>query len=354
MTTTAARSAYEARLRANRVFFLGAGFSAAAGVPLTVELLRRALSLFAADCPGIYSRVEGYALESLATDDKKLDVSRLSFSDLCTFLEFIELREYGGGERWSDNGSREKLALRFYLARTIVESTPDRNTIPDLYLEFAKQLQPGDFIISFNWDGLLELALDAVGKSYTYDRSNEDAITVSKLHGSVNWRLGEPQRLDGSAARLPWQKLDFGSGMMDRSLYSCSNLLNKRVWSHLQPLGEVDPYLALPGYGKAFDVRANAPLWYRPEFIFGLTHDVFIIGLSIAPDDFFVRSFFLSNLPYIQDYSGVPGRRVVVINPSDAVRTDYAFVLHRDYAEHWSEPFSLEHVARIKAAATGA
>jgi hypothetical protein len=206
-------------------------------------------------------------------------------------------------------------------------------------------------VISFNWDGLLEAALTAIGKPYTYDRQDESAIAISKLHGSVNWRLGEPLRLDGSPPKLPWQKLDFGSGMMHRSLYASSDLLRLETWDRFGPLGEVDPYLVLPGYGKAFDVRANAPLWYKPEFIFAFTHDVYIIGLSIAHDDFFVRSFFLSNLPFIDTYSGLPGRRVVVVNPSDAVHLDYEFVLKKGFTSVWNDKFNLDHVRRIAAGA---
>lgn len=338
-------------VRANRVFLLGAGFSAAAGVPLTQQLLEDALRRFSMECPGIYSRVEGYAQESIGQEDGPLDLATLNFSELCTFLEYIELREYGGGERWSEHGSREKLALRYYLAKTIVASTPTPDRVPELYREFAGILQPRDMVISFNWDGLLEAALTAVGKTYTYDRQDENAITISKLHGSVNWRLGEPKRLDARPSRLPWQKLDFGSGMMDRSLYAASDLLRLGTWARFGPLDEVDPYLVLPGYGKAFDVRANAPLWYKPEFVFAFTHDVYIIGLSIAHDDFFVRSFFLSNLPYIDSYSGVPGRRVIIVNPSDAVHRDYEFVLKRGFASVWNDRFNLDHVRRIAAGA---
>ena len=124
---------HEQLIRKNRVFILGAGFSAAAGVPLTNELLVEAMKLFAAECPGIYSRVENYALEAMGSKSEILVTADLSFSDLCTFLEFIELREYGGGERWSSQGSREKLALRFYLAKTIVKRTPSHRRMPDLY-----------------------------------------------------------------------------------------------------------------------------------------------------------------------------------------------------------------------------
>ncbi|HMV29738.1 MAG TPA: hypothetical protein PKE23_10155 [Anaerolineales bacterium] len=340
------RARFDKDIKANRVFVLGAGFSAAAGVPLTNELLQMAFTLFADECPGIYSRVEGYALESIAQEGD-LDVSRLNFSDLCTFLEFVELREYGGGERWSENGSREKLALRFFLAKALAACTPNGDNIPQLYIDFALQLQPRDIIISFNWDGLLEAALSAVGKKYTYDRSDDHAIAIYKLHGSLNWRLGEPKRLDGNPPKLPWAKLDFGSGMMDRHLYCTMDLLNRKTWQRFPPLSEVDPYLVLPGYGKAFDVRANAPLWYKPEFNFAFTHDVYIIGLSLAHDDFFIKSFFLSNLPYIQSYSGVEGRKVFVINPSSAVYSDYEFVLSTGYAEVWNDPFSVEHVKAI-------
>lgn len=343
------KATFAAEVRKCRVFVLGAGFSAAAGVPLTVELLNEALRRFAVECPGIYSRVEGYAKEAMGAASEALDIANLSFSELCTFLEFIELREYGGGERWSENGSREKLALRYYLAKTLVSRTPRPDAVPDLYREFAAQLHPRDMVISFNWDGLLEASLEAVGKKYTYDRSDDSAVTISKLHGSVNWRLGEPNVWGEPQRTLPWAQLDFGSGMMTRHLFAAKPLLEQAVWQNYHPLGEVDPYLVLPGYGKAFDVRANAALWYKPEFIFAFTHHVYIIGLSLAHDDFFVRSFFLSNLPYIDSYSGVPGRKIVIINPAPAAMVDYEFILRRDNVELWTEPFDISHVGRFAA-----
>jgi hypothetical protein len=341
------RESFAAEIHKCRVFILGAGFSAAAGVPLTVALLGEALQMFAAECPGIYARVEGYAKEATGATGTDLDLSHLSFSELCTFLEFIELREYGGGERWSENGSREKLTLRYYLAKALVARTPRPAAVPEMYRAFAAQLHPRDMVISFNWDGLLEAALEAEGIKYTYDRGDENAVTISKLHGSVNWRLGEPNVMGEPRRTLPWTQLDFGSGMMTQHLFAAEPLLDLSVWQNHRPLGEVDPYLVLPGYGKAFDVRANAALWYKPEFIFAFTHNVYIIGLSLAHDDFFVRSFFLSNLPYIDSYSGVPGRKIVIINPADAAKDDYAFILKRDNVELWNERFDIGHVGRF-------
>ena len=145
--------------RERRVFILGAGFSAAAGIPMTATLLSEAMKTFAAECPGIYERVCNYARDIQWEDSDGPDFSKISFSDLCTHLEFVELREYAGGERWSDAGSREKLTLRYYLAKTIVRITPTANEISDLYIEFAAQLNSGDIVITFNWDCLLEAAI---------------------------------------------------------------------------------------------------------------------------------------------------------------------------------------------------
>lgn len=336
----------------NRVFVLGAGFSAAAGIPLTNRLLQDAFKLFSIECPGIYGRVASYASDASCQDVESLDVDSLDLSELCTFLEFVELREYGGGERWSENGSREKLALRFYLAKAIANSTPTLETVPELYRLFASQLQPGDIVISFNWDCLLEIALKAVGKHYTYSsrmRARGDEIFIAKLHGSVNWRLREPRRLNGDALVLNWRKLDFGGAPQVPSMHCSADLLRRETWQQIQPLSEVDPYLVLPGYGKAFDVRANSSLWYKPDFAFDYTHDVYVIGLSLADDDFFVKSFFLSTLPYLNEFTETTGRRVVIINPAriDELSRSYEFVLRTGFAEIWNEPLDVSHVERI-------
>jgi hypothetical protein len=91
--------------RKRRVFILGAGFSAAAGIPMINTLLSEAMKTFKAECPGIYQRVCNYALDIQWDRENEPDFSHISFSDLCTHLEFVELREYAGGERWSEAGS---------------------------------------------------------------------------------------------------------------------------------------------------------------------------------------------------------------------------------------------------------
>jgi len=84
------RDHFEQYVKQNRVFILGAGFSAAAGIPLTEELLAGAMKKFSIECPGIYSRVENYAKECVGSAGNDLDLSTISFSELCTFLKSAE------------------------------------------------------------------------------------------------------------------------------------------------------------------------------------------------------------------------------------------------------------------------
>ncbi len=67
------RQWYEQYVKNNRVFILGAGFSAAAGVPLTDSMLKKAMSKFAVECPSIFERVDGYAKESMDSLESEVD-----------------------------------------------------------------------------------------------------------------------------------------------------------------------------------------------------------------------------------------------------------------------------------------
>jgi hypothetical protein len=260
---------------------------------------------------------------------------RAQLSDLCTHLEFVELREYAGGERWSEAGSREKLTLRFYLAKTIVQKTPSK--IPDLYLAFASQLSPGDIIVSFNWDCLLEAAIQQVGKKYTYTHE-DDHIKIWKPHGSINWRLGQVIRLGKEVNTLDWHAIGLAEGgLIEVDLYSSVDLLRAETWNLYRPLGELQPFLVLPGYGKAFDVRSIASLWYKPEFTFAACRDIYIVGLGLSLDDHFVRSFFLNNFP-------MRDRHTFVINPDSMAKDNYAFMLRDSNAVLLNEDFSADHV----------
>jgi hypothetical protein len=73
--------------------------------------------------------------------------------------------------------------------------------VPELYLEFVRRLELNDLVITFNYDTLLERALDAISKPYrlfsTRFKSvsefsgivdnSRDEVVILKVHGSIDW-----------------------------------------------------------------------------------------------------------------------------------------------------------------------
>jgi len=300
-----------------RIFFLGAGFSAGAGIPLTDTLLPEAARLFSCEANGLFQRVCDYA--------NQVDVDLMGapnaedFARLCTHLEFIELREHAGGERWSEDGSREKLALKFFLSKAIALNTPEDDSIPDCYLKFARSLTFDDIIVTFNWDLLLEKAIKKSGGEYCYNYE-EGKIHIVKLHGSINWINNEPRAMNRRKLDFNYRPLGFKDGLMKNEVYSSDDLHQKHHWETARSLiDQVKPLIVLPGYGKAFDVRLLSILWYRLEFLNIRSGGVSIIGLNVSEDDFIVESLFR----YL--FRGVfsNDRIINIINPDPSVNSRF-------------------------------
>ncbi len=72
------------------------------------------------------------------------------------------------------------------------------------------------------------------------------------------------------------------------------------------------------------------------------TH-VFIIGLSLAEDDFIIRSFLVDNLPGVS--SGKSDRHVVVVNPDANAQKNYAFAPNIDFRCQY---FDLSHIEEMQ------
>lgn len=325
----------------SRVFVLGSGFSAGANIPLTEELVDMALNLMEQELPSAYIAEQVRSFYDIAVADAAESDSTSIISKLCTLLEYNELREHGGGERWSSGGSQEKLALKFYLAKALTLRTPSPNEVPDLYVKFAQQLRKEDVVLSFNWDCLLEAALEKTGRAYSYEYSYKDYqaghIFIKKMHGSTHWRL----RQFKDHNKYSWQRIGDDTFEDIPPLFFSNSLRTPSAWHYQELFGEIEPFLVLPGFGKAYDVRFIAPLWYRPEMAFSLRKNIFIIGLSLAPDDFFIRSYFLCNLPHVV---GKIGGRLTVVNPDLNIERNFHFVGRSESTTFIPEPFSEKHV----------
>lgn len=130
--------------------------------------------------------------------------------DLEEFVGFLDIEHYlrlKGKDNWSAEGNQSQLMIRNAIARVLYDRTPTSPAdIPPVYLEFARRLTTSDYVLTFNYDLLLESALRAVNLPYrrfptryakvgtlsnTVD-DNRDELVLLKMHGSIDWFDREP------------------------------------------------------------------------------------------------------------------------------------------------------------------
>jgi len=97
-----ARSRDGNRVQEGQAFLLGSRVFGCCGDPLTGTLLQRAMDLMRSEITGIAERIDRHAEVCLNLFDVPVDYSVLRLDQLCTFLHFIERREYSGKECWSE------------------------------------------------------------------------------------------------------------------------------------------------------------------------------------------------------------------------------------------------------------
>lgn len=187
-----------------RIIILGAGFSKPAGLPMATELWQEIL----ARSEFLWGRANKFNEDldnyiAYRRDSEGILLSRDSI-DFEEFLGFLDIEHYlglRGSDTWSTDGNEGQVVVKTMIGEILSQHMPSPDTIPELYLEFARRLQPHDYVFTFNYDVLLERALDAVGKPYrlfpdryrtigkninTIDSSKEE-VTILKLHGSIDW-----------------------------------------------------------------------------------------------------------------------------------------------------------------------
>ncbi len=187
-----------------RVIILGAGFSKPAGLPLADELWREIL----ARSKNLWGRasmlnddLDAYIEYRKDCDGINLTRETVNFEEFLGYLDIEHYLGLRGKDTWSRDGNEGQVVVKTLIGEILAQRMVMIDRIPELYLEFARRLKPGDYVLTFNYDILLERSLDSIGKAYRLfpnrfksvsrysgivDSSKEE-IVILKLHGSIDW-----------------------------------------------------------------------------------------------------------------------------------------------------------------------
>jgi hypothetical protein len=310
-----------------RIFILGAGFSRAAGLPLASELwaeIRRRARSLTGRAKKFQQDLENYLEFRWRCDGVRLTEDQVDFEDFMKVLDIEHFLALRGSDTWSDDGNEGTMVVKWLLGQVLAERTPSRENIPELYLDFGRQLQPGDHVLTFNYDVLLERALDAVGKPYRLfpdryqavhedgsaivDLSHEDEeVVVLKLHGSIDWfdrrhhtAMEDEFRRQGATSdpthrvfnhmeELSVTKLDDGLRHPDDLMAQMYRVGNIRRLYEQGLCFLCAPWLLAPSIIKIVYAERLRDFWYGLQRGGFLNYGMAIIGYSLPPQDEYAR-----------------------------------------------------------------
>ena len=295
------------------VFILGAGFSKPAGMPLATELLPLLTEKLKLDEMQEWLNSLGQRLSWLDGNDGATTSFKVNIEQVFHYAHFdIEVhrlrqqleqvgRYDGPGTPWNQVESIS--AWLSYLEETLCDVIIEKERQADLasISRWAKPIDTDDSVLTFNYDTLVERALEESGKSWNHGigLENERGSPVFKLHGSIDWIVAHRS--------LPFSKFDLlfdkananrgedntGSVEDDYRLWRCRTQEQLQKWISGRDLQMV-PENALPkrvgitglgAYKQLHQVPGLGNVWARGMRSLYEADQAVVVGFSMSDYD---------------------------------------------------------------------
>jgi len=314
--------------REHDVFFVGAGLSVAMGLPNTAQLLdgvfelsRRSSRWQAERLEQRLDRAFRFFYPDAVNEGYRPDVVDF-FSALRTYLD-VGAGLPGGYK----DAPKLYRSLKLAIAELLLEKLRGAETQLQAGHPFLdRMLTPGNFVVTSNWDLLIEryakireipLRLSGTGGS--------DEVAVLKLHGSIDWCLGQHMRLTRPTADYAMlnERL-FGTRPYQPSLPARSKRTDVAVriraierWRYARSRMRThasEPHMVTMAYGKSGELGPLRPLWRDAYGALSRARRLEVVGYSMPPDDIEIRTLLRAGVQRGDDLD-----EVVVRNPSPDV-----------------------------------
>ena len=307
-----------------RIIILGAGFSHSAGLPLGSELFREVRQLAARKYGrdnSIEVDIRRYINYINITEGKRITDDSLDYEKFLGFLDVEHFLRFYGGDTLSDEGNSSQFLVRHGIAEILYQKTP--KIPPALYRAFVGRLNATDWVFTFNYDTLLESALEAEGIPYrlfphrfseigwslnVVDESKEEVVLL-KLHGSIDWydrAVYERKKKTMERCSVQYEIRDpvFGNNRVVEPVQITDGPRGEddplaKVYRvrHLEPLFESDilefcPLLLTPSQTKMLYISPLRDFWSGIYEVGGHNLSICVIGYSLPAYDEYARQGF--------------------------------------------------------------
>lgn len=284
----------------SNVFVIGSGFSASAGLPTLVNLFPEMMN----------PSNERGGENDIENIKKALLVLYPHFDDTSDsyppFEEYLSLASIMNDFNQTPNAASYIGSLRLLRdclcnkAQLANESTHLIKPIKAL----VNNLKPGDTIITFNWDALIETLLYENKLEFNYIGGNESSINILKLHGS-----------------LSWINLRSDLSIMHPDLFfrlsENENIYSTNDYSYVDTFDSLDeaPYIVPPISNKTpLESEFLRNLWYKAYATLSEADKIVSIGYSLPQNDLHARALMVN---------GCKSKEITIVDPDPSVAERY-------------------------------
>ena len=324
--------------RTESVYFLGAGFSKAFGLPNTAELLTEAHNLASENQHwGISKNLNARLLEAYKYfyPDEGSNF-RPPVGDFFTVLStYMDVGE-GLPQGFSDSKLLDE--LKFVIANIICNRLKhvDEN-LKDNHEQLDAIIQPGNTVITSNWDYLIERACVQRNVPFRLRRGESgSALTILKLHGSIDWTLKDN-------SKKPWGKSNYYSlydliaevsrhkNISGDKIGRCLAIETPTRGYQLVKGATSHPYMLTMARGKSESIAPLQEIWVDAYSALSRASSLEIIGYSLPDDDVEIRTLLRAG---VRRGSRFP--KVSVVNPAPDVHVRVRQQIHSKISSNYA------------------
>ena len=310
------------RLPRLRVFILGAGVSAACGIPVAKDIFRATMLRLLDAKTSAADEVHKVLRYLYPGFDAKLK----NYPNIEDFLNFLEMakrfnsEEFVRSEPYPEERIKkvEGIVLKA-LTAFLWESMESKDKLKPLHRFAEKEVSLGDVVITFNWDVSFEqtLYMDRKDPSFHYFYSrkiDQKQVFLLKPHGSIDWFR---------KSALP----DNGEGEDYLSLDEKLAVFKHFDFTENPELERLFPVIVPPVSSKEFKYRALKRMWISVFRAVSQATELHIIGYSLPREDqfarFVIRRGIRNNLVSVEKGKKFP-LSIRVVNPDETVWTTFS------------------------------